>query len=288
MNPSLAVPENSTARPTLKIIDSVAEAEICMSPEGATRLLVLAVELPPKREEMSYVIPDVVLPTCDIPAVTAARKVPWAPRPERQRNDVSDSHSVPSHPVCDSLVIDVITNDPKFAPCKVKLVFPVPGRFACLDVLIIGLSAVNRFVTVAMSPMVRETLELAVTAVEAWHCSAESDCHRVISHVVTDKRAMPEYLITPKFCPTSVSVSDPVVGLFPVTFSAGSRANATMLARSVVTASVKVPIRGPAVKVTRCCDILSDRPTLHMMIVSDAHSVDSNAVNPRRPLKEGA
>ena len=86
----------------------------------------------------------------------------------------------------------------------------------------------------------------------------------------------------------SVRVSDPVVGLFPVTFSAGSRANATMLARSVVTASVKAAIRVPAVKVTGCGDILSDRPTLHMMIVSDAHSVDSNTLNPRRPLKEDA
>jgi hypothetical protein len=195
---------------------------------------------------------------------------------------------VTSHPVCDNLVIDVIMNDPKLAPCKVKLALPVPAKFARLDALIIGVSTLNRLVIVAMSPMVRETLALAMTAVEAWHCSAESDCHRVISQIVTDKRAMPEYRITPKFCPTSVRVSDPVVGLFPVTFSARSRANATMLARSVVTARVRVPVRAPAVKVTLCCDILSESPTLHMIIVSDVHSVASNAVNPRRPFKEDA
>ena len=197
-----------------------------------------------------------MLPIWCCPAVTKTLPVPPAPRPERHRIDVSDSHSVPSHPVGDNLVCGVIAKCPKLPPCKVKLAPAESARFAFLNALIIALSVVNIFVDVAMSPIVMETRVLAVTAAEAWHCSPESDSHRVISHVVADNRAMPEYRITPKFSPRSVKLTDPVVGLFPSTSMLWlvfrSRANARTLARSVVTASVNVPDLAPAVTVTLC------------------------------------
>ena len=62
------------------------------------------------------------------PAVITTRRVPRAPCPTMHRTDVSDSHSVPSHPVCPSLIIAVYANSPRLAPCTVTDVDPVPTR----------------------------------------------------------------------------------------------------------------------------------------------------------------
>ena len=42
--------------------------------------------------------------------------------------DVSDSHSVPSQPVCPSLAIAVYATSPRLAPCTVTDADPVPAR----------------------------------------------------------------------------------------------------------------------------------------------------------------
>ena len=42
--------------------------------------------------------------------------------------DVSDSHSVPSHPVAPVRVIPVYVTSPRLAPCTVTDADPVPAR----------------------------------------------------------------------------------------------------------------------------------------------------------------
>ena len=53
------------------------------------------------------------------------------------RTDVSDSHSVPSHPVCPSRAIAVYATSPSPAPCTVTDVDPVPARFPLRITLIV-------------------------------------------------------------------------------------------------------------------------------------------------------
>ena len=43
--------------------------------------------------------------------------------------DVSDSHSVPSHPVCPDRTIAVIPTSPRLDPCTVTDADPVPAAF---------------------------------------------------------------------------------------------------------------------------------------------------------------
>ena len=64
------------------------------------------------------------------PAVIVTRRLPAADRPTRHRTDVSDSHSVPSHPVCPDRTIAVCATSPRPAPCTVTDPDPVPALFS--------------------------------------------------------------------------------------------------------------------------------------------------------------
>ena len=75
-----------------------------------------------------------------LPAVITTRRVPRVPRPAKQRNDVSDSHSVPSHPVCPARTIAVIPTSPTPAPCTVTDPDPVPALFLPPITLILPVS----------------------------------------------------------------------------------------------------------------------------------------------------
>ena len=61
-------------------------------------------------------------------AVITTRRVCDEPRPTMHLTDVSDSHSVPSHPVCPSLPMLVYATSPRPAPCTVIDADPVPAR----------------------------------------------------------------------------------------------------------------------------------------------------------------
>ena len=71
------------------------------------------------------------------PAVITTRRVPRAPCPTMHRTDVSDSHSVPSHPVCPSRPIAVYATSPRLAPCTVTDADPVPARLGRLKLLMV-------------------------------------------------------------------------------------------------------------------------------------------------------
>ena len=74
------------------------------------------------------------------PAVITTRRVPPDPCPAMHLTDVSDSHSVPSHPVCPSLPMLVYDTSPRPAPCTVIDADPDPPRFVCLVTLCITAS----------------------------------------------------------------------------------------------------------------------------------------------------
>merc|ERR1712091_27024 len=63
------------------------------------------------------------------PAVITTRRVPRPPSDTWHLTDVSDSHSVASHPVCPSRARPVYATSPMLAPCTVTDADPVPARF---------------------------------------------------------------------------------------------------------------------------------------------------------------
>ena len=72
--------------------------------------------------------------------------------------DVSDSHSVPSHPVHPSLPMLVYATSPRLAPCTVTDADPVPARFDLLAELNDSMSNVRPCVPLApRSPAVIAT-----------------------------------------------------------------------------------------------------------------------------------
>jgi len=64
------------------------------------------------------------------PVVTVTRRVPAAPCPVKHLTDVSDSHSVPSHPVCPDRIMAVNATSPRLDPCTVTEADPVPALFS--------------------------------------------------------------------------------------------------------------------------------------------------------------
>ena len=69
------------------------------------------------------------LPT-RIPEVMTTRLELESELTVRHLTDVTDSHSVPSHPVAPDRTIDVYATSPRFAPRTVTDADPVPARFA--------------------------------------------------------------------------------------------------------------------------------------------------------------
>ena len=63
------------------------------------------------------------------PTVITDRRVPPAPCPSRHLTDVSDAHSVDSHPVLPYRACPVYLTMPMLAPCTVIDADPVPARF---------------------------------------------------------------------------------------------------------------------------------------------------------------
>jgi hypothetical protein len=70
---------------------------------------------------------DDTLP-CPWPTVINTSRVPSVPCPIMHRTDVSDCHSVPSHPVCLWRMFAVYETSPMLDPCTVIDADPVPAR----------------------------------------------------------------------------------------------------------------------------------------------------------------
>jgi hypothetical protein len=78
--------------------------------------------------ESKEIATDVLPPRS--PAVIIIRRVHRTPWPTRHLIDVSDSHSVPSHPVCPIRPSAVNATSPKPDPCTVTKTDPVPTPLA--------------------------------------------------------------------------------------------------------------------------------------------------------------
>jgi hypothetical protein len=86
--------------------------------------------------------PCVMLPILE-PTVITDRLVLPDPCPVRQRTDVSDSHSVPSHPELPCRTLTLCLTIPMFAPCTVVDTDPVPAELLRLITLSPTLSTVQ-------------------------------------------------------------------------------------------------------------------------------------------------
>jgi hypothetical protein len=121
-------------------------------------------------------------------------------------------------------------------------------------------------------PAVSNSLRLPMMPCEVLHAVDVSDSHAVRSHDVCAKRTAPVYPPTPRPCPTTVKLDDPVPARLDLT-------TALIDLLSVDSPTDKLPDRVPTVT-NRCRLPLIPCAILHSKPVSDAHLVRSHAVTP--------
>ena len=213
------------------------------------------------------------------PTVTRVCAVPRVPcPPTMHRTDVSDCHSVPSHPVCPPRPITVITASPSPDPCTVTDADPVPAPFAC-TILDIELSSYDTCsdMTLRLAPMVMEAGNvLPVVKRVSLHARDVYDIHSLASQAVFPNPAICVQLDFMKPCPSMVSV---VVALIVMGWLDMDTCDNT--ARSYDKASVKDPpcswrVAMNAYDVEMPCGVLLN------ILVPDTHTELSHAVNPKR------
>ena len=150
-----------------------------------------------------------VPPLC--PAVIATILVPRAACPIMHLTDVSDSHSVPSHPVCPSLPMLVYATSPRPAPCTVTDAEPVPALFRRWSTLRSEESDVHAWLTLpCLSPAVITTRRVPRPPCPAMHLTDVSDSHSVPSHPVCPGRPSAVSASSPRPAPCTVTDADPV------------------------------------------------------------------------------
>ena len=179
------------------------------------------------------------------PAVIVTRRLPEADRPTRHRTDVSDSHSVPSHPVCPDRTIAVIPTSPRLDPCTVTDADPVPALLSRRIVLMDPTS--TEYASDMLpdrSPAVIVTRRVPRPPCPARHRTDVSDSHSVPSHPVCPDRTIAVTAVSPTPAPCTVTDADPVPArLYP---------SITLITpASIDITAVPLPDRSPAVIVTR-------------------------------------
>ena len=206
-------------------------------------------------------------------AVITTRRVPPAPCPALHRTDVSDSHSVPSHPVCDDRTIAVKATAPKPAPFTVTAADPVPALLYPLVTLTLPVSIEYTAVPLlSRSTAVITTRRVPRAPCPALHRTDVSDSHSVPSHPVCPHRTIAVKATAPKTAPCTVTDVDPVPALlYPLI--------ALTMPVSIEYSAVPLPDRCPDVITTRHVP-RAPCPALHRTDVSDSHSVPSHAVCP--------
>ena len=136
--------------------------------------------------------------------------MPRAPCPTRHRTDVSDSHSVPSHPVCPDRTIAVTAVSPTPAPCTVTDDDPVPARLYPSITLITPASVdITAVLLPDRSPAVIVTRRLPAADRPTRHRTDVSDSHSVPSHPVCPDRTIAVIPTSPRLDPCNVIDKDP-------------------------------------------------------------------------------
>ena len=138
--------------------------------------------LPTDIEPTSYVIPTVLLPVCP-PAVTISRTDPPTPLPPMHLTDVSDTHSLPSHPVVPTLIVMLCIVLPSPPPITVTDVLPVAPLLLTskLDTDPTSYDTPS-LIDPANDPTVIPTRTVPDTPLAFWHATDVSDSHMLASH----------------------------------------------------------------------------------------------------------
>jgi hypothetical protein len=159
--------------------------------------------------------PSLMLPYPS-PAVNTIRLVLEAKCPALHRTDVSDSHSVPSHPVGPDRTIAVKTTSPRLDPCTVNDTVPVPALFPRRITLTEPTSTDNPSLMLPYRSPAVNTIRLVLEAkCPALHRTDVSDSHSVPSHSVCPDRTITVNATTPKLDPCTITDADPVTAWFP-------------------------------------------------------------------------
>ena len=142
-------------------------------------------------------------------------RLPPCPNEAKHRNDVSDSHSVPSHPVCPARTIAVIATSPTPAPCTVTDPDPVPALFLPPVTLILPSSTeYPSDMLPDRSPAVITMCSVDLRPCPTRHRTDVSDSHSVPSHPVSLALAMAVYATRPILPPCTVTDDELVPALF--------------------------------------------------------------------------
>eukprot|EP00277_Geminigera_cryophila_P005018 CAMPEP_0179429170 /NCGR_PEP_ID=MMETSP0799-20121207/14629_1 /TAXON_ID=46947 /ORGANISM="Geminigera cryophila, Strain CCMP2564" /LENGTH=242 /DNA_ID=CAMNT_0021204971 /DNA_START=507 /DNA_END=1231 /DNA_ORIENTATION=- len=198
---------------------------------------------------------------------------PWA---SMHRTDVSDSHSVPSHPVCPARAPAVMTTSPRPAPCTVTKDDPVAAAVKVMDHAHRD-SIYRHFDAPSPSTLVsrQDDAPSASSSIPIMHRTEVSDSHSVPSQPVCAPRPMAVKADTLQPAPCTVTDADPVPAIL-----------------------LKVPVRRLPTSAENICDMLPARaPTviktfwvfvqlllliMHVMAVLDDQPVASHPVCPCR------
>ena len=175
------------------------------------------------------------------PAVITTRRVPRAPCPTRHRTDVSDSHSVPSHPVSPTRPSVVRAAEPRPDPCTVTDAVPEPPWLARRITLRLPVSSeIASDMLPLRVPAVNVKRRVSPDPCPTRHRTDDSDSHSVPSHPVSPIRPSAENDTSPSPAPCTVTHADPVPARFR------SRDTLT-LPESKEIATELLPPRSPAV-----------------------------------------
>jgi hypothetical protein len=170
-----------------------------------------------RRDTLSAISKDqacVALPALSA-TVATVRLVPRALCPTRHRTDVSDSHSVPSHPDCPTRPFGVNATSPRPAPCTVNDADPVPARFDPRVTRMLPTSTEYMALLLPVrSPAVIATRRVPRAACPTLHLTDVSDCHSVLSPSVPPNLANAVNDTNPSLAPWTVTLVDPVPPLF--------------------------------------------------------------------------
>ncbi len=229
--------------------------------------------LPPSIE-----YPSVMLPPRS-PTVTTAAAVPRVPCPPvMHRTDVSDSHSVPSHPVCPPRPIAVSPTSPSPDPCTVTDADPVTAPLA-RTILVIVLASYDTCsdMMLRLAPIVMEAGNvLPVVTRVSLHARDVYDIHSLASQAVLPNPAICVQLDFMKPCPSMVNVAFAlIVTGWLDTYTCDNTA------RSYDKTSVRDPPLSPRVA-TNAYEVDKPRGVLLNILVPDTHIELSHAVNPKR------
>ena len=207
--------------------------------------------------------------------ITKRRLLP-TPCPAMHLTAVSDSQSVPSHPVCPPLAPVVSPPLPIPVPPSVTTNEPVPARLPLRTALTPGTSHDKPLLTVPPRPPAVITARRVPPA--PWpvrHLTAVSDSQSVPSHPVCPARPLVEYFTTPRPDPCTVIDAEPVPPLLArrIRLSPGT---------STDHAPLPLPPRCPTVITARRVPPATG-PVRHLTAVSDSQSVPSHPECPSRP-----